>query len=138
MTSTGYCLALLGTLTMAPLIVSAAPAKPTNAPAPQEIKSTFVIPNNPKEGIDPFYPKATSLYQTTTAGPVRVSPKGIDLLRLTGFFGTSLASINNQNLAPGETQDIKTSSGPVSVHLVQINPDGSVIIEVSGERRELK
>ena len=128
----------MATLAMSPLVVGAAPAKATNAPAPQEVKSTFVMPGTPKEGVDPFYPKATSVYPSTNTAPVKAQTSGIELLKLTGNLGTSFASINNQNMAVGETQEIKTSSGPVSVHLLQINTDGSIIIEVNGERRQLK
>lgn len=139
MTSTGYRFALLAILAISPLVLRASPpVKATNAPAPQEVKSTFVMPNSPKDGCDPFYPKATSLYQTATVAPVKPVSRGIDLLKYTGNFGTSMGSINDQNLAVGETQDIKTSAGLVSVRLLQINPDGSLIIEANGERRELK
>lgn len=117
-------------------IAGAAPTKATNQP-PQEVRSIFNLPNEPKDGRDPFFPTATSLYHSTTPGPVTHETSGVDLLKLKGFMGTSFANINGVTFAVGETEEVKTAAGPVSVRLLQIKPGGAVVIEANGQRREL-
>jgi hypothetical protein len=119
-------------------IAGAAPGKPTNQP-PRDVQSIFLIPNEPKEGRDPFFPTATSLYHSPTPGPVTPPSNGVELLKLVGFFGTSFANINGVTFAVGETEEVKTVAGPVSVRLLQIKAqDEAVVIEANGQRRELK
>lgn len=131
--------AFLAALLLLPPVGSAAPSKSTNAIAPQEVRSVFVMPNSPAEGRDPFYPNATSLYHIQSSGPAVPHTPGIDLLKLVGILGNSLATINGVTFGVGETQDVKTTSGPVSVRLLSIKPqDESVLIEANGIRRELK
>lgn len=119
-------------------IGAAAPAKSTNQP-PKEVRSIFMMPNSPKEGRDPFFPDATSLYQSRNPLPVVPRTPGTELLKLVGILGNSLANINGVTFATGETQEVKTAAGPVSVHLLQIKlQDESVVIEANGLRRELR
>jgi hypothetical protein len=119
-----------------PLVSYAAPPKATNAAPPEHIHSTFIVPKNPTEGRDPFFPNATSLYQTDTVKPVVDS--GINLLRLDGILGSSLAQVNNVTLSVGETEEVKTTSGTVSVRLVEIHTaDNTAVIEANGQRRVL-
>lgn len=128
----------LAALLALPCIGKAAPAKSTNQP-PKEVRSIFLVPNNPKEGRDPFFPSATSLYRNDTPQPVSQPTPSADSLKLVGILGSSLANINGATFGIGETQEVKTSSGPISVRLLQIKPqDESVIIEANGLRRELK
>lgn len=129
----GFLAALLASA----YIGDAAPAKSTNQP-PKEVKSVFVMPNSPKEGRDPFYPDATSLYRLPTQPTPTTHPVG-DSLKLVGILGNSLANINGTTFATGETQEVKTAGGPVSVRLLSIKAqDASVVIEANGQRRELR
>src|SRR5262249_13228454 len=110
-----------------PLALQAAPPKGTNTVDMQQ--STFAIPRIPKEARDPFFPKAVSLY-ANAAGPTNApqASLGASLLKLVGL-GDGVATINRQVLTVGETQEVKTPAGPVSVKLVQIkSQDESVII----------
>ena len=138
MRSRAYESAFVAALLVCPFAGQAAPAKSTNAVAPQEVRSVFVIPNSPKEGHDPFFPNATSLYQSVVS--VRAVPTmTVESLKLVGILGNSLANINGVTLAVGEMQEVKTSSGAISVRLLQIRPqDESVVVEANGQRRELK
>ena len=121
-----------------PCIAGAAPAKSTNQP-PQVVQSVFIIPNSPKEGRDPFFPDATSLYQTQSSQPVVQQRAGADSLKLVGILGSSFANINGVTFAIGETQEVKTAAGPVSVRLLEIKPqEETVVIEANGLRRQLK
>lgn len=138
MISRAHMLVFAAALLAAPLAGYAGPAKATNAAPQENIQSTFVMPKSPAEGRDPFFPRATSLYQMDTPRQVVVEP-GINLLKLNGILGSSLAQVNNVTLSVGETEEVKTTSGPVSVRLVEIHPaDGSVVVEASGQRRILK
>lgn len=130
--------AIAATLLALPLAGHAAPPKPVNALPKENIKSAFLIPKSQAEGRDPFFPKSTSLYQTAIV-PSKPQPEmGITQLKLKGILGTSFAQINNMTLGVGETEEVKTVSGPVTVHLLAIHSaDESVVIEANGQRRVL-
>lgn len=131
--------ALAATLAALPIAGRAAPPKATNALPQANAKSTFLIPQSQAQGRDPFFPKSTSLYQTTVVAPTTPRPDmGAAQLKLKGILGTSFAQINNMTLGVGETEEVKTVSGPVSVHLLAIHAaDESVVIEANGQRRVL-
>jgi hypothetical protein len=102
-------------------------------------QSVFIVPTNDAEGRDPFYPKSERFQKRVipldTSKPVPVIP-----LVLKGLSGTGehkLAIINGKTLAEGEEADITTSAGRTTVRLIEIK-EKSVIIEVLGERRELR
>jgi hypothetical protein len=127
----------LAALLASSCIAGAAPAKSTNQP-PQEVRSVVVMPNSPKEGCDPFFPDSTSLYQSSHPTVVTPHTNLADSLKLVGILGSSFANINGVTFAIGETAEVKTSAGPVSVRLLQIKTqDESVVIEANGQRREL-
>ncbi len=137
MIPSAHKLCIVAAMMAVTLIAPAAPPKSTNAVPREFITSTFVIPKTPKEGRDPFFPNATSLYQTDIPSKPVVDA-GVDLLKLVGFLGTSYAQINNVTLGIGETQEIKTTAGPISVRLVSIKAqDESVVVEANGQRRVL-
>lgn len=128
---------LFAVLLALPSIAGGAPVKSTNQP-PQEVRSVFITPNGPKEGRDPFFPDATSIYRRGPVTVVQHIPVA-DSLKLVGILGNSLANINGTTFAAGETQEVKTAAGPVSVRLLSIKAqDESVVIEADGQRRELK
>lgn len=135
----------LAGIVASPQATQAAPAKPaasasaTNA-APVAIpESVFVIPTKPDEGRDPFFPDSTRVYQTSqpkvTKAPV--APVSLVLNGLTlGTRHERLAMVNGHTFAEGEEADVNTPNGKCRVHCVKIG-DGSVLVEVNGERREL-
>lgn len=119
-----------------PLASDATPPKATNAAPTEHVQSTFVIPKTSAEGRDPFFPNATSLYQTAKSAPVVDS--GINLLRLDGILGNSLAQVNNVTFSVGETEEVKTASGTVSVRLIEIRTaSNTAVVEANGQRRVL-
>jgi len=110
-------------------------AQVTNA-VPQIPKSVFVVPETPKDGRDPFYPNATSLYASPgLLNPTNVTSAAFELLILKSLSPT-LAQINRTLLAPGEEADVEVQGGRIHVRLVQIKSE-SVIVEVAGQQREL-
>jgi hypothetical protein len=134
-------LSLLVTCTLA-----AAPAPPKNT-APQPSKpesaqqeapqSVFVIPNEPKEGRDPFFPGSNRVYVNKTIIPIPSKANTPVNVVLTGI-SSGFAMINGRTFAPGETADVTEKDGRRSrVTCVEIKAD-SVIVEVGNERRELR
>lgn len=104
-------------------------------------KSVFIIPSKKQEGSDPFFPNSTRLWGGGSAARVKQrQPSGLDCLVLKGLSGTQanrLAMINGRTMARNEQAEINTDCGRLLVHCVDITSN-SAIIEVSGERRELK
>jgi hypothetical protein len=127
------------------LALSAAQAEPAKSAAPSTNaipQSVFTIPANKTEGIDPFFPKSERLWARSDVAPVAAKPKtsGVDCLTLKGLSGTPsspLAMVNGRTMARGEDAEIVTDCGRLLVHCVDITTN-SAIIEVSGERRELR
>jgi len=119
---------------------AASPTTSTNSTP----KSVFAVPTSKTEGCDPFFPNSTRLWggpavpQSNAAKPTRAA--GLDCLILRGLSGPEnnrLAIVNGRTLARGEDAEINTDCGRILVHCVDITTN-SAVIEVSGERRELK
>jgi hypothetical protein len=105
----------------------------TNQPA--QIQSTFVMPTNPHEGRDPFFPESSRPYQSAIATHVAE----VTTLTIKGFSGAGenrMVIINNHTFGVGDEGDVLTPSGRVHVRCLAINPDG-VVIEANSQRREL-
>jgi hypothetical protein len=102
-------------------------------------KSVFIIPTNVKEGRDPFFPNSS---RAPGSEQVQVDPHSnvMSLLILNGLNlkpGGHTAMINGHTMAEGETADIMTSSGTISVHCVKITDGNTVIVEVGSKTQEL-
>lgn len=122
---------------LAVLPAAAAPPAQTAAPG-MAARSVFVMPTNPKEGRDPFFPTSNRPYESAQAGQPHVGD--ITALVLKGVSGPPdhrLAIINNRTFAVGDTQDLVTPQGHIHVRCVEIK-DGSVVIESAGQKHELK
>ena len=122
-----------------PLVCTADPAKAAEAKyKPMPKKSAFVIPTNPKEGRDPFYPESMRPYQAAvTANASHVMPmaslavKGYSLVN-----GVPCVIINNHSFMAGDEGDVLTPGGRVHVLCLDIKPT-VVAIQVNGQRRDL-
>ncbi len=136
-------------LAAASIAIGAPASTPAQKPAAQvpisQIaipQAVFVMPNNPGEGKDPFYPKSAYPYghpqivpQTSTV-PQIVHAE----LKLQGFSGPPekpLAIINGKTLGLGEEGEVNTPSGKIPVRVLQFKLD-AVIVQTPSERRELK
>jgi hypothetical protein len=108
--------ALIWTLLMSAASIYCTPAVWADAPAAavksDSGRSVFVIPSNPKEGCDPFYPDSNRLFE-------------------------SIATQPKHGFAAGEEGDVLTAQG-VRVHLrcIEIKRN-SVLVESGGQRQEL-
>lgn len=100
-------------------------------------KSVFIVPANPLQGRDPFFPNSTRLAGIPV---VQRQPAPAVALVYNGLSGTpdhKLAIISGHTFAEGETAEVNTSDGRIKVHCVEIKGD-SVVVEVNGQRRELR
>ena len=107
------------------------------APSNAVPQSVFVVPKNPKEGRDPFFPNSTLLWGGGTKTPKQTPTPELVLNGLSGTGDHRLAIINNRTLAEGEETEVSSGGGRIRFRCVEIKTD-SVIIEVGGERRELR
>ena len=149
-----FCSAVLaapGTTTVAsktstPPSAAATPSKGTpQSPelSGQPQQSIFIIPNDPKEAKDPFFPKSMRVFASAIAAkpsgtnrPPVVEPTKLVYNGRSGTPERPLAIINNQTFTTGEEADVRTPNGKLRIRCIQIRQD-SVIIEVNGQRQEL-
>ena len=132
--------AMAAGLSVALVVVLPAAAAPAAQPAAPEavLRSVFVVPTNPKEGRDPFFPNSNRPYERAQAGQPHVGD--ITALVLKGISGPPdrrLAIINNHTFGVGDEQDLATPQGRIHIRCVEIK-DSSVVIESAGQRHELK
>jgi hypothetical protein len=140
------CFAWMGATAQArsqPASPSAAPkaavanAAPTTLPIPP---SVFVLPTNPSEGRDPFFPNSTHGFPTPpvkTTNPVVVVP--VVELTLKGISGPvehRFAIINNRTFSAGVEGEVPTSAGPVKIRCLEIKEE-SVTVQVGSTRQVL-
>ena len=105
-------------------------------PIPQ---SVFVIPSQPSEGRNPFFPQSF-----VRVVPVKVNPGSpIDTSSFFVLNGITspprrTAMINGRTFEPGEEGEVRLASGAkMLIKCVEIKAD-SAIIDFSGQRRELR
>lgn len=143
---------LMGTLATVATSQAASSNAPTNtktnAPADNTATLAVVSPKSrfsslPGGGKDPFHPDSVRTRRTTTVAqtnqvPVVVVPE----VKINGFSGNPalpLVILNNVTFGEGDEQTVMTAAGRAKVRCVQIRTqDQSVVIEINGERRELK
>ena len=127
------------------LAVTDAMAQATNNPAAGPVlkpipKSVFVIPTSPAEGLDPFFPNSTRAPGSVQpekqahpdSGPSLFVLNGVNLLP-----GNRTAMINGRTIAEGETAQIPTANGDVSVHLLEFKNNNVVVIQFGTQTQEL-
>jgi hypothetical protein len=115
-------------------------AAPVAQPAAPEVvsRSVFVVPTNPKEGRDPFFPNSTRLYETISAAqPHAGNMSSLVLKGISGPPNHRLVIINNHTFGVGDEENLVTPQGPIHIRCVEIK-DSSVVIESAGQRHELK
>ncbi len=118
-------------------LLVAAPANQSQSAKTNSIRSVFILPTNPREGRDPFFPKSNRPFEMAPAATNNVPE--VTALVVKGISGSSdhrLVIINNHTFAAGDTADVITDQGRIRVHCIEIKPR-SVIIEVGGQYHEL-
>jgi hypothetical protein len=119
-------------------------AAPTAAPVVQPVipevvvtRSVFVLPANPKEGRDPFFPNSSRPYEDATSkNPVVSDMTALVLRGISGPPDHRLAIINNHTFGVGDEGDVLTPHGRIHIHCVEIK-DTSAVVESGGQRHEL-
>jgi hypothetical protein len=132
---------IAATVRIAALFLMALPAMAApvdKAAAPEAIeRSVFVLPTNPNEGRDPFFPNSNRPYEAAAAAEPHVA--NLSSLVLKGISGPPehrLVIINNRTLAVGDEADLATTQGRIHIRCIEIKAD-SVIIESSNQRQQL-
>ena len=129
----------LATMLLSTIAVHAAPSTNVTAEAASEgapiPKSVYAVPNGKADGRDPFFPGRTGIAAPVT--PVKPTSPNV-VLTLNGV-SPGFAIINGKTIAVGEETEIVTSNGRIQVRCVEVREkDNLVIVEVDGERQELK
>jgi hypothetical protein len=143
--SSSIVLFLGATVALSVVVAHSAPAGKSSVAAAtnatQEIpKSVFTIPNAGGVARDPFFPTRIIQGEVATVQPTNSRPSTLGCLTLKGLSGapsSPLAMINGRTMARGEDAEINTDCGRLLVHCVDITTN-SAIVEVGGERRELR
>jgi len=103
-------------------------------PIPQ---STFVIPSQPTEGRNPFFPQSI-----VRAVPVKITPETVidpSIFVLNGITSPPrrTAMINGRTFEPGEEGEVRLASGnKILIKCEEIRADSASIL-VGGKHREL-
>jgi hypothetical protein len=111
--------------------LAAAPIDTNTSP-----RSVFILPTNPNEGRDPFYPNSLRPYQD-------FAPKrAVDLtaLQIKGFSviaGHRYVIINNHTFGEGDEGDVITPGGRVHIRCLTLGTD-TVLVESNGSRHLLR
>jgi len=122
------------TATGAPQAFALPPKTEPAKPAPAH--SVFVMPANPREGRDPFFPESPRPYEESVTATNRTEANAIVIKGLSVEHGRAMVIINNHTFAVGDEGDVLTSGNRVHLHLVEIRADVAVI-EINGSRREI-
>lgn len=113
----------------------------TGTTSPEPALSTFVIPKQPSEGRDPFFPNSTRVYHVNVVSAPE-APKIEADLTLKGISGTPeqpLAIINTTTFTTGEVNEVITKTGRPKITCIEINmAAGTALIQIGAERRELR
>jgi len=130
--------ALVAVLPAAAAPVTAPAAAPIAHPVTPEVVplSVFVLPVNPKEGCDPFFPASTRPYESAASKNPVGDLTSLVLRGLSGSPDHRLVIINNHTFGVGDEGDVITPHGRIHIHCIEITPK-SVVVESGGQRHEL-
>jgi len=108
-------------------------------PIPQ---SVFVIPTQPSEGRNPFFPQSTTGFQIVSPSIKPSNNVGVDTSSfiLNGITSPPkrTAMINGRTFEPGETGEVKLPNGGRALIKCEEIRSESAVILVAGQRREVK
>jgi hypothetical protein len=96
-------------------------------------RSTFVMPSNPGEGHDPFFPDSLRPYESAVVTNHTAEITSLSFKGISGPPGNRLVIINNHTFGAGDEGDVTTSQGRIHIRCVEIKAD-SVVVESGGQR----
>jgi hypothetical protein len=114
-------------------------AAPVAQPVTPEVvsRSVFVLPTNPKEGRDPFFPTSTRPFEEAASkNPAVGDLTSLVLKGISGSPDHRLVIINNHTFGVGDEGDVITPHSRIHIRCVEIK-DNSVVVESGGQRHEL-
>lgn len=134
----------LVTLTGLTPVVWAANKRDEKKPVPAKTEtnslSIFIMPTNPSQGRDPFFPESTRVYDQMLANSktnqvVKLPP--LTVFGISGTPGHLLAIINNHTFAAGDTGEVLTPAGDkVQIHCLEVEMN-YVLVEVNGHKHRI-
>lgn len=125
---------LIWAVLMAGTYPAAAASVETNA----VVQSVFVMPSDPSEGRDPFYPNSMRPYESAIAK--RHRSVDVTSLQIRGFSeiaGHRYVIINNHTFGDGDEGDVITSEGRIHLRCLHVGTD-SVMVESGGAQHILQ
>jgi hypothetical protein len=135
---------LLGALLASSALAKGVAAAPASVTGDLTLpRAVFIVPRNPEQGRDPFFPRSTRVYNTQApaAGPgTNTVVTQVINLKLTGISGSmerKLAMINNKTFEAGEEAEVQAGGIRVRVRCLEVGADFAVVF-AGGERRELR
>jgi ABC-type uncharacterized transport system ATPase subunit len=94
--------------------------------------SAFIIPDNPKEGRDPFFPNSIRVYKDRPAAPGTTDVSSLHLQGISKSGNHVFVVINGETFAEGDESTVKTDTGKIDVICKKINAN-SVVVEAGGQ-----
>ena len=107
---------------------SSAQKRGTNSSAmePEIPSSVFVVPTEPKEGKDPFFPASKRPYVHLVAHATN-APASLPAKLILNGISRKLAMINGRTFSEGEEGDVNTENGRKHVRCIRIKEDSAMI-----------
>ena len=102
-------------------------------------QSTFLIPSQPSEGRNPFFPQSSNGFQAPPVVKMQDGAPDPSAFFLNGITSPPrrTAMINGRTFEIGETGEVRLPNGSKAlIKCVQIGND-SAVIDVNGQRREV-
>lgn len=96
-------------------------------------KSVFILPKNPNEGRDPFFPDSMRLFEHTKQKNATVSLNDLVVKGILASGDRVFAIVNNHTFAPDEDGTVLANGHKLNVHCVAIDPQRkTVTVEANG------
>ena len=133
-----YKSAVAAWLSAAFVMVLPVAAAPVAQPVTQvALRSVFVLPTNPSEGRDPFFPTSTRPYEDAASKiPMVADLTSLVLKGISSSPEHRLVIINNHTFGVGDEGDVLTSHSRIHIRCIEIK-DKTVVFESGGQRHEL-
>lgn len=103
-------------------------------------QSVFVIPSQPSEGRNPFFPQSSNGFQAPPVAKLRDNNVDASLFVLNGITSPPrrTAMINGRTFEPGESGEVRLPNGSRAlIKCLQIGNE-SAVIDINGQRREVR
>ena len=102
--------------------------------------SIFVIPSQPNEGRNPFYPQSSTGFQAAPIGKPHENTFDSSSFVLNGITSPPrrTAMINGRTFEPGESGEVKLPNGSKALIKCEQIGNESAVILINGQRKEVR